>query len=109
MGRRAGQRGGPALGGLFRARGAAAGVQRGAVRLGQHDGRAGQPARQYPPTPDPARGRGAYDPVRWSSPAFDAVLDRALATLDPAGREAAYREAMGLAMRDRRCCRCTAR
>jgi peptide/nickel transport system substrate-binding protein len=60
-------------------------------------------------TPDPARGRGAYDPVRWSSPAFDAVLDRALATLDPAGREAAYREAMGLAMRDRRCCRCTAR
>jgi peptide/nickel transport system substrate-binding protein len=51
-------------------------------------------------TPDRARGRGTSNRSLYSNPAFDAVLDRALVTLDPAAREVAYREATRIAMRD---------
>lgn len=47
-----------------------------------------------------ARGRGASNRSRYANPAFDAVLDRALATLDMPAREALYREATGIAIRD---------
>lgn len=51
-------------------------------------------------TIDPSRGRGASNRSRYSNPRFDAALDRALATLDLAEREAVYREATGIAIRD---------
>ncbi|MBX9748074.1 MAG: ABC transporter substrate-binding protein [Roseococcus sp.] len=51
-------------------------------------------------TINPARGRGASNRSRYSNPSFDAAVDRALATLDLAEREAVYREATGIAIRD---------
>jgi len=51
-------------------------------------------------TINPARGRGSSNRSRYSNPLFDAAVDRALGTLDLAEREAVYREATGLAIRD---------
>ncbi|MBY0336648.1 MAG: ABC transporter substrate-binding protein [Acetobacteraceae bacterium] len=51
-------------------------------------------------TLDRGRGRGLNNRSLYSNPAMDAVLDRALVTLDLAGREALYREATGLVLRD---------
>jgi peptide/nickel transport system substrate-binding protein len=51
-------------------------------------------------TPDPSRGRGTANRSLYSNPAFDAVLDRALSTLDVVQREALYRQATRIAMED---------
>ena len=51
-------------------------------------------------TIDPTRGRGSSNRSRYSNPTFDAVLDRALATLELPEREALYREATAIAIRD---------
>ncbi|MCX7683742.1 MAG: hypothetical protein N2Z67_00565 [Acetobacteraceae bacterium] len=51
-------------------------------------------------TPDPARGRGTANRSLHSNPEFDAVLDRALSTLDVAEREALFRQAARIAMAD---------
>jgi peptide/nickel transport system substrate-binding protein len=51
-------------------------------------------------TIDPTRGRGSSNRSRYSNPTFDAVLDRALATLELPEREALYREATTIAIRD---------
>ena len=49
---------------------------------------------------DPARGRGTSNRSGYASPEFDALLDRALTTIDPAPREELYRQATRVAMRD---------
>ena len=51
-------------------------------------------------TVDEARGRGQFNRGRYSNPAFDALLDRALAELDDGRREALLVEATGIAFRD---------
>ncbi|WP_372619013.1 ABC transporter substrate-binding protein [Falsiroseomonas sp.] len=51
-------------------------------------------------TVDEARGRGQFNRGRYSNPAFDALLDRALAELDDAKREALLAEATTMAFRD---------
>jgi peptide/nickel transport system substrate-binding protein len=51
-------------------------------------------------TEDRARGRGATNRSLYSNAAFDALLDMALAAIDPEKREALYREATKLAMDD---------
>ena len=49
---------------------------------------------------DPARGRGTSNRSGYASAEFDALLDRALTTIDPAPREDLYRQATRVAMRD---------
>jgi peptide/nickel transport system substrate-binding protein len=51
-------------------------------------------------TPDPARGRGAFNRGVYSNPAFDAALDQALVTLDRTAREALLIKATDIAFRD---------
>jgi peptide/nickel transport system substrate-binding protein len=51
-------------------------------------------------TIDRARGRGATNRSHYANPEFDAAVDRALGILDLGEREAAYRAATGIAMRD---------
>ncbi|WP_424814390.1 ABC transporter substrate-binding protein [Roseococcus sp. YIM B11640] len=51
-------------------------------------------------TIEPARGRGASNRSHYSNPRFDALVDQALGTIDLAAREAVYREATGLAIRE---------
>jgi peptide/nickel transport system substrate-binding protein len=51
-------------------------------------------------TPDAVRGRGAFNRGRYSNPAFDAVLDQALVTLDRDAREALLIKATDIAFRD---------
>jgi peptide/nickel transport system substrate-binding protein len=51
-------------------------------------------------TPDPARGRGAFNRGVYSNPEFDTVLDKALITLDRDARESLLIEATDLALRD---------
>lgn len=51
-------------------------------------------------TPDPARGRGAFNRGVYSNPAFDSVLDQALVTLDRNAREALLIKATDIAFRD---------
>jgi peptide/nickel transport system substrate-binding protein len=51
-------------------------------------------------TPDPARGRGAFNRGVYSNPAFDAVLDQALTTLDRGARETLLIKATDMAFRD---------
>ncbi|WP_372622217.1 ABC transporter substrate-binding protein [Falsiroseomonas sp.] len=46
------------------------------------------------------RGRGVANRSLYSNPAFDALLDRALATIDDAAREKVYHEATRLVMPD---------
>lgn len=46
------------------------------------------------------RGRGVANRSLYSNPAFDALLDRALATIDDAAREKLYQEATRLVMPD---------
>lgn len=45
-------------------------------------------------------GRGVANRSLYSNPAFDALLDRALATIDDAAREKLYQEATRLVMPD---------
>ena len=47
-----------------------------------------------------SRGRGASNRSHYANAQFDALVDRAMATIDLAEREGVYREATGLAMRE---------
>lgn len=50
-------------------------------------------------TPDPPRGRGsALRPSHYTNPAVDALIDRALSTIDTRGREALYQETIRVAI-----------
>ena len=50
---------------------------------------------------NPDKGRGAiFDPTHYANAAVDAVIERALATLDGGQREALYRQAQQMAMPD---------
>jgi peptide/nickel transport system substrate-binding protein len=51
-------------------------------------------------TQNPATGRGTSNRSLYSSPAFDALLDQALVTIDPPAREELYRRATRIAMAD---------
>jgi peptide/nickel transport system substrate-binding protein len=51
-------------------------------------------------TTDAARGRGAINRGRYSNPAFDRLLDQALATLDDRAREAIMAQAQRLLIDD---------
>ena len=51
-------------------------------------------------TQDVARGRGAFNRGLYSNPTFDAVLDRALTTMDRQSREALLIQATDIAFRD---------
>ncbi len=51
-------------------------------------------------TPDPVRGRGAFNRGVYSNPAFDAALDQALVTLDRNAREALLIKATHIAFGD---------
>ena len=51
-------------------------------------------------TASPERGFGAFNWAHYSNPAVDALLERALATLDAGRRESLARDAMRAAMRD---------
>lgn len=51
-------------------------------------------------TPDRARGRGTSNRSLYSNPEFDALLERALTTIDVEAREDLYRQATRVAMRD---------
>jgi peptide/nickel transport system substrate-binding protein len=51
-------------------------------------------------TTDATKGRGTSNRSGYSSPAFDALLDKALVTIDPAAREDFYRQATRVAMQD---------
>ena len=51
-------------------------------------------------TQDAKRGRGTSNRSLYSNPGFDALLDKALETIDPAAREEYYRRATRIAMRD---------
>lgn len=61
---------------------------------------ASYPLRSIVATYNPARGDGMGNNTRYSNPAFDAVLDRALHTTDEAARGAQLREAMEIAAKD---------
>jgi peptide/nickel transport system substrate-binding protein len=49
-------------------------------------------------TRDAALGRGSFNAARYSNPRFDALLDAALSTIDPAARHAAWRQATRIAL-----------
>ena len=51
-------------------------------------------------TVNPDRGRGVANRSLYSNPDFDALVDRALAEVDPAAREEIYREATRIAIED---------
>jgi peptide/nickel transport system substrate-binding protein len=51
-------------------------------------------------TPDPARGRGAFNRGVYSNPDFDRILDQALTTMDRDKREALMIQATDIAFRD---------
>ena len=50
---------------------------------------------------DPAKGRGAVaDPSHYANARMDALIERAVATIDPVAREDLYRQAVREAMPD---------
>jgi peptide/nickel transport system substrate-binding protein len=51
-------------------------------------------------TPSPEKGLGTWNWGRYSNPQVDRLVERSLATVDQAKREALAREAMGVAMKD---------
>jgi peptide/nickel transport system substrate-binding protein len=51
-------------------------------------------------TPDPAKGRGAFNRGMYSNPAFDSLLDKALVTMDRDAREQLMIQATDIAFRD---------
>jgi peptide/nickel transport system substrate-binding protein len=51
-------------------------------------------------TPDATRGRGSFNRGLYSNPAFDSLLDQALATLDRDARESLLIKATDIAFRD---------
>ncbi len=50
---------------------------------------------------DPAKGRGAtFDPSHYANPAIDAMIEKAVATIDPEERETLYQQATQAVMPD---------
>jgi peptide/nickel transport system substrate-binding protein len=70
------------------------------VGWGAGTGEVSSPLRALLATRDPARGMGAANRGRYSNPALDETLARALATVDDAAREGLLRQATRLAMAD---------
>jgi peptide/nickel transport system substrate-binding protein len=70
------------------------------VGWGAGTGEVSSPLRALLATRDPARGLGAANRGRYSNPAMDEVLARALATVDDSAREGLLRQATRLAMAD---------
>ena len=58
------------------------------------------PLRSLIASVDPARGLGSTNRSRYSNPAFDAVLRRAFAAMDPTERQGLYEEAADIAAED---------
>ena len=72
----------------------------GLLGWGTGTGEADSPLTALVATQDASRGRGASNRSGYSNPKLDSLLDQALATLDPAQREEAYRAATRLAIGD---------
>ena len=70
------------------------------VGWGSSSGESSNPLRALMATFDPAKGRGAVNRGRYSNPALDALIDRAVATADDAQREKLLQQATKLAMDD---------
>jgi len=70
------------------------------VGWGSATGEGTNPLRSLLATVDPARGFGVANRGKYSNPAMDALLSRALATADDADREKLVQEATRLAMED---------
>lgn len=51
-------------------------------------------------TPDPAKGRGSFNRGMYSNPAFDAILDKAMLTMERDAREALMVQAQDIIFRD---------
>jgi peptide/nickel transport system substrate-binding protein len=58
------------------------------------------PLRALVATPDKAKGYGGTNAGRYSNPALDALIDKALATVDDDKREALLQEASQVVMQD---------
>jgi peptide/nickel transport system substrate-binding protein len=67
---------------------------------GSDTGEAGSSLKALVRSRDDAIGGGASNRGRYSNPALDAVIDRALATFDDAAREKLMQEATRIAMED---------
>lgn len=67
---------------------------------GAGTGEMSSPLRALVGTPDKARGLGGTNKGRYSSPALDDLVLKALATVDDGKREALLREASAMAMKD---------
>ena len=64
-------------------------------------GEAGSSLNQIVASSNPGKGRGAtLRPSHYADPAIDVIVERALATFDPAAREKLYQEATRLGMAD---------
>lgn len=72
----------------------------GLLGWGTGTGEADSPLTALVATRDQARGRGASNRSGYSNAEIDGLLDRALATLDPAAREQLYQQATTIAIRD---------
>jgi peptide/nickel transport system substrate-binding protein len=68
--------------------------------FGSTSGEAGSALVNLVATYDPATGRGANNSARYSNPAIDALIDKALATISEEPREALLREVVKMAMDD---------
>ena len=50
---------------------------------------------------NPEKGRGAvFNPAHYANPAMDALIEKAVATIDPAARETSYRQIIREVMPD---------
>ncbi|MPZ12453.1 MAG: ABC transporter substrate-binding protein [Kiloniellaceae bacterium] len=67
---------------------------------GSATGEMSSPLRALIATPDKAKGYGGTNRGRYSNPAMDALIDKALATVDDDQREAILQEASQMAMQD---------
>ena len=67
---------------------------------GSTSGEAGSVLLNVVSTYDRATGRGASNTARYSNPALDALIGRALATMDDGAREKLFHQAVAMAMED---------
>jgi peptide/nickel transport system substrate-binding protein len=72
----------------------------GLLGWGTGTGEADSPLTSVVGARDAARGRGGSNRSGYANPAMEGLVDRALATLDPAARENLYRQATRLAIAD---------
>ena len=70
------------------------------LSFGANTGEASSPLRSLVATPDRATGLGAANRGRYSDPAFDDVLRRAMGTVEPEARRALLERAGEMAVRD---------